>query len=120
MIRSTIFLLATSVALALAAQSIHAQPTGGEVVVTAPWGGANLAQHKHETVKYADLDIQSPDGAKAMVRRLKKAAGRVCMPMPKKDLADKSNHSSCVQGAMSGAVAALNSPAVQQAYDASK
>jgi UrcA family protein len=125
--RKTSLFLAASAGLVFASPAVQAQPPvhttplANEVVVTAPSVvTSSEKERKHQTVKYADLNIQTADGAKAMVRRLNSAAEKVCMPYPKKDLKDTKNHQNCVSGAMEGAVASLGSPAVQQAYNDSK
>ena len=66
-------------------------------------------------VRYADLNLASPEGAKAMLTRIDHAARRVCEPKSESavDYADWRN---CISKATAGAVSRLNAPMVTAAY----
>ena len=117
--------LATALGLALAATAgaaAFAQPLANEIVVDSPSPLQPGHELRHATVKFADLNINTEAGARTLVGRIRGAARRVCAPEPHSSasLRDRQNFSQCRTGAMSTAVAQLNNPHVQQAYDALK
>jgi UrcA family protein len=64
-----------------------------------------------ETVRYADLDISTPAGAKILYGRIEKAARRVCAnPYP--DILNFRQETLCVDKAIDNAVKTVNSPAL--------
>jgi UrcA family protein len=69
-------------------------------------------------VKYGDLDISTPDGAKSMLQRIVQAARRVCAPDA--NLADLPGLGDwlkyCVSTRVSGTVSRLGAPIVTAAY----
>ncbi len=62
-----------------------------------------------KTVRYADLDLTKPAGAKVLYGRIRVAAREVCgfgdWPLPV-------NYQGCVDGAIDNAVTKVNSPAL--------
>ncbi len=70
------------------------------------------------TVKYADLNLASPEGAAALYARIHRAARQVCSPLDGRDLTSKMQMDSCVHKAIASAVAKVDQPALFNAYDA--
>jgi UrcA family protein len=66
-------------------------------------------------VRFGDLDLSNPEGAKAVLTRIRHAAKQVCEPAPETPL-DYPYWRSCVAKATGGAVSRLNSPMVTAAY----
>jgi UrcA family protein len=65
------------------------------------------------TVKFADLDTASTQGAAALYRRLRSASASVCRNLePGKDLARVWAYSECLRMALSNAIVKVNRPAV--------
>jgi UrcA family protein len=94
-------ILASSAGLALAASAADQDPAG-------------------VTVKYADLDLTTQDGAKVMLQRIVQAAGQVCRPDA--DLAYLPGMGAwlnyCVSSRVEDTLSRLNAPAVTAAYKA--
>lgn len=68
-------------------------------------------------VRFADLNIATPEGAKTMLRRIRAAAESVCgEPGPVYDLALQDQYANCVKSTMTQAVSRLNAPLVTLAY----
>jgi len=64
-----------------------------------------------ETVRFADLNISTPEGAKVLYGRIERAARRVCSsPLP--DFLSPHQESICADIAIDKAVKAVNSPAL--------
>jgi UrcA family protein len=64
-----------------------------------------------ETVRFADLNISTPEGAKVLYGRIERAARRVCSsPLP--DFLSPHQESICTDIAIDKAVKAVNSPAL--------
>lgn len=86
----------------------------------APVAGAQSAPTQHprsKTVRYSDQDLESRDGARVVVRRIRNAAMAVCGPSRgRRPLSDRSQHQQCVQQAMDEAVQGMNAPMVTQVY----
>lgn len=64
------------------------------------------------TVKYGDLDLSTQAGARAVLGRIHRAASEVCGPAPFNPLDRRWEYEPCVNKAIDGAVARLNSPTV--------
>jgi UrcA family protein len=67
------------------------------------------------TVRFGDLNLANPDGAKALMGRIRRAANQVCEPTPASpsEYADWRN---CIADATKDAVTRLNVPTVTAAY----
>jgi UrcA family protein len=64
-----------------------------------------------ETVRFADLNISTPEGAKILYGRIERAAHRVCRnPLP--DFVNLRQENICANVAIDKAVKAVNSPAL--------
>jgi UrcA family protein len=69
-----------------------------------------------QRVSFKDLNLNSPEGAAALYGRIKKAAYMVCGPGDSFDLSQLRALHSCVDGAVSGAVAQVDSPMLTSLY----
>ena len=67
------------------------------------------------TVKYADLDIASPSGARVLYERIRAAAQSACSYFWFKTDADEAR---CVHDAIANAVTKINQPALSAVYNA--
>ena len=71
---------------------------------------------RNSIVRYGDLNLESPQGAHAMLSRIKSAARSVCEPKPD-TLYGIDEWEACVSKATADAVANLNAPAVTTALN---
>ena len=101
MTRNTLGIVVAAVTLATA--------TGSAVAATA------APQTVSTIVRYSDLILANPDGARAMLTRIKHAARQVCEPAPESAL-EYADWRACVSKATDGAVSRLNAPMVTAAY----
>jgi UrcA family protein len=69
-----------------------------------------------ETVKYQDLNVDSPAGVTALYQRIHSAAKRVCDVGGDRNLASQQEAQTCASKAEAGAVAHVNSPALTAYY----
>ena len=69
-------------------------------------------------VKYADLDLSTPQGAASLYNRIRFASETVCSPSGQGDLAAMTRSQKCVKEAIAGAVAKVNQPALSAVYAA--
>jgi UrcA family protein len=67
-------------------------------------------------VKFADLDISTPQGATALYGRIRSAAVKVCWPS--RDNASDQVNTACLQKAIADAVTTVNRPALSAVYEA--
>ena len=70
------------------------------------------------TVKYADLNVSSPQGAASLYARIRMAADKVCQPLYHTDLASKMRMDNCIRKAIADAVTKVNQPALFAVYNA--
>lgn len=91
-----------SLAIAATAIAVHAQPADPAPQVV---------------VKYADLNINTPSGAQALVERLDRASRVACggLTLDRFDLVRIEQFNSCRSEAMTHAVASINNPMVYAA-----
>jgi len=68
------------------------------------------------TVSYADLDVNTGDGAAVLYHRIRVAAAEVCSIYDSRDLARTALRQSCTDRAVAHAVAAANLPALSDQY----
>jgi UrcA family protein len=72
----------------------------------------------HIDVPYSDLNLGNPTGAKAMLRRIAKAAELVCGGRPDmREMSDRSVFKTCVRVAVADAVGQLNAPLVTALHE---
>jgi UrcA family protein len=68
---------------------------------------------RSETVRFADLNIDSSSGAEILYRRLNIAANKVCRELePGRSLVLVAPHRACIHSALSRALAVVGNPAV--------
>jgi len=67
-------------------------------------------------VSYADLDVNTGDGAAVLYHRIRVAAAEVCSIYDARDLAHAALRRSCTDRAVAHAVAAVNLPALADQY----
>jgi UrcA family protein len=82
----------------------------GSTAVGAPWTSAQAGeQTESKVVKFADLDIQTEQGAKILYHRILQAAEKVCEPVYH-DPVLREAAPVCVASAMDNAVKRVNAP----------
>jgi UrcA family protein len=69
-------------------------------------------------VKFADLDISTPKGAKTLYRRIRTAAADVCSRMYPTDAAYRSHKHACLQQVIADAVTKIDRPALSTVFAA--
>jgi UrcA family protein len=91
------------------------------VTVIAAWGvcasvwADTILEPRSVTVHFEDLDINSTPGVTALYKRIGAAAAFVCNDLgTSRSLAYLARYKTCVHGAVSGAVARINRPAVTE------
>jgi UrcA family protein len=90
-------------ALAAGAQIAHAADPSDDSV-------------RHVDVHFADLNLNSIEGATALYRRLQSAAESVCTEGNPKDLEIAARAKTCVSAAISAAVTQVNQPTLTAYY----
>jgi len=66
------------------------------------------------TVRFADLNVSTLDGAKQLYRRLRNAAKVVCQPLETAHLWHSDQYEVCMDKAVADAVASVNRPLLSQ------
>jgi len=91
-----------------AVTSVNAQ--GMQEVVVAASKAPGTQVHS-KTVNFADLDLSKAQALKALLSRIRTAAGEVCSPAPAaNDMAGSKDYRACVSSAVNGAVAKIDNP----------
>jgi UrcA family protein len=72
----------------------------------------------HKVVSFKDLNLSSTEGAGAAYRRIKSAANEVCGKGGKFNLSQSHAIQTCIDQAVSRAVAQVNSPTLTSLYNA--
>jgi UrcA family protein len=67
-------------------------------------------------VKFADLDVSTPQGAAALYNRIRAASEGVCSPSDGRDLAARLRWNACVKQAIAEAVAQVDRPALSAVF----
>lgn len=88
--------------------------------VAAQAGETDEPQFLKTTVKYADLNLATSQGAEALYRRIRWAAERVCSPADVKDLGALTSRKDCIEKAMAEAVTDVGSPTLTAVYEANQ
>ncbi len=82
--------------------------------------GASAAQASldptQKRVSYSDLNLQTPQGATILYRRIRSAAKELCGSGSVRDLARKSAAAACADRATADAVASVDSPTLTSVY----
>jgi UrcA family protein len=86
--------------------------------LTAVSTAAESTDAQQTTVKYADLNVSSPEGAAALHARIQRAARQVCRPLDGQDLSSKARMGACEHKAIAVAVTKVDQPALFAAYNA--
>lgn len=109
--------LALVAATGLAGPSL-AQPSVGEVVVTAPSPLPAGAEIRSKIVKISDLDLRRPEGRETLLGRIRSAALEVCTPRPSHpaNFKDADDYNRCINEAMDHAIARVESPELALVY----
>jgi UrcA family protein len=77
-------------------------------------GTAPAEKHDDVVVRYADLDLTSAEGAKALYARLSSAAERACGKAPNsRELKARSQYKACFDRTLEKAVGKVGNPSVQ-------
>src|SRR5271167_4956531 len=71
-----------------------------------------------QRVSFKDLNLNSPEGAAVLYGRIKRAANEVCGHWDNFDLSQLHAVQTCIDGAVSRAVAQVNSPMLTSLYNA--
>jgi UrcA family protein len=106
-------------AAALLSTTVFAQPLGGIVVRGNPPAGTEI---KSQAVSFADLNVNSRDGARILFLRIRAAAEEVCSPQPTEihnlpDYNDYQDFAKCEYDGISLAVADVHSRALDRYVD---
>jgi UrcA family protein len=109
--------LGCAFAIALGATAAIAQATVQEIVVH-PRDNP-LAETRHKTVSYGDLNLNSHSGQEVVLRRIKVAAKDVCSPAAT-STKEKVDYKKCYDGAVSSAVSDLGNNGVASMYASNK
>jgi UrcA family protein len=72
------------------------------------------------TVRYADLDAGTIEGATVLLQRIQEAAGRVCAPLDHGDLASRNRRLACEQKLTAAAVTGVDSPTLASLYQSAR
>ena len=75
------------------------------------------ARHADVVVQYADLDLDSPEGAKALYARLSAAAGRACGNEPSaRELTARTQFEACYERTLEKAIRKVGNAGVQAVH----
>jgi UrcA family protein len=87
------------------------------VALASSFGAVNASDPSSAgiSVKYADLDIASPSGARVLYERIRAAAQNACSYFWFKTDADEAR---CLQNTIAKAVTKVNQPALSAVFDA--
>ena len=84
----------------------------GSAAVGTPWTSAQASDEPPpptKTVKFADLDIQTAEGAKVLYHRIRLAANQVCQEI-ERDPVMREATQGCIDTAIDNAVRKVNAP----------
>jgi UrcA family protein len=87
-------------------------------LIVALGNAARAADVPQAHVKYADLDLSSPAGAKVLYQRIRVAASLVCGTADQRDLARFEQAKTCADKAIAGAVTAVGNDTLTDLYQA--
>ena len=79
---------------------------------------ADGSEAPQATVKFADLNVTSTQGAATLYSRIRMAANLVCLPLDNGDLKSKKLMDNCIHKAIADAVARVDQPALYSVYNA--
>jgi len=83
----------------------------GSAAVGAPWTSAQAGEQTpaSKTVKFADLDVQTVEGAKVLYKRIRAAASQVCETNDRDPIMREATPG-CIDTAIDNAVKKVNAP----------
>jgi UrcA family protein len=83
----------------------------GSAAVGTPWTSAQASEETppSKTVKFADLDVRTPEGAKVLYDRIRIAAGKVCESNDRDPVLREATPR-CIHTAIDNAVKKVNAP----------
>lgn len=82
-----------------------------------PANAADATQVRSITVKFADLNVSSPEGAAALYDRIRSAAKTVCSPAESSPSPFKIEFNACVHQAIADAVTKVNRMELYTVYN---
>lgn len=85
------------------------------LVLAAPLQASDLVG-PDVSIRYADLDIDTVEGATQLLKRINSAADSVCARLDHGDLASAANSDRCKSKLTSAAVARVNNPVLAAVY----
>jgi len=85
-------------------------------VAGAPQKSADSHDVPTKTVRYAELNLNTADGARVLFRRIKSAAAEVCEPLDDPSLARHALWRKCYEHALADAVRQIDQPRVTALY----
>ena len=103
-------LLACSIPAVVAAQN------SVQEIVVHPKNVPLNAETRQKKVSYADLNLQTESGQKAIIGRIKAAGRQVCSPQPNRRTKEQQDYANCYDGAVNGALADLGNSDVSAMY----
>lgn len=95
--------------------AVLAQSTVQEIVVH-PKNVPLNAETRQKKVSYADLNLQTESGQKAIIGRIRAAGRVVCSPQPNRRTKEQKDYQDCYDGAVSGALTDLGNSDVSAMY----
>ncbi|HEY1926495.1 MAG TPA: UrcA family protein [Caulobacteraceae bacterium] len=95
--------------------AVVAQTSVQEIVVH-PKNVPLNAETRQKKVSYADLNLSTESGQKAIIGRIKAAGRVVCSPQPNRRTKEQQDYTNCYDGAVSGALADLGNSDVSAMY----
>lgn len=103
-------LLACPIPAAVAAQN----PV--QEIVVHPRNVPLNAETRQQKVSYADLNLSTESGQRALIGRIRAAGRQVCSPQPNRRTKEQQDYSNCVNGAVNGALADVGNSDVSAMY----
>jgi UrcA family protein len=99
--------------------SVLLAATVGLTFMAQPASASIGAETASQTVKFRDLDLNQPEDAKALLRRIRRAATMVCTGSPTLDAHTYSSRTArnCIKQASGEAVTKVDHPVVTAMYD---
>ena len=100
-------------------QTNHPHHAMKDVIVHPP--SSSHGPHVASThLKFDESEASTPEGAQALLKRIRAAAKKVCAPAPtgKRSIQETADYKKCLHDATEEGVNGVNSPAVTAAYQA--
>lgn len=81
---------------------------------------AAQSEPRRQVVHFGDLNLTSPDGTRALYKRIEHAATDVCRDLESRDLGRSKLHAKCQEEAISGAIDSVHCPSLSAYYAAKR